>query len=284
MKRINIKKLLMACCLMVYLHTSYSLRNTSLANQGFLTTEMMYSSKAEIFTGKYSSVRQLLDYDYHSHYLPSRQLVQDKIIDSYLTNIEEKTCHSPTVIFMAGVMGAGKSHSLKYLDFRTDFQLADYVLIDPDKIKYELPEMLNFIEEDPSTAGDRTHKESGYIAEIIQNEALRQHVPIIVDGSLRDKDWNETLIAGIRSKYPRYRIGLIYVSASLGRVIDRVQQRRQDTGRAINLELLEETAKQVPNTVEHLKRSVNFFVKIKNEVKPTLLEEENISFTPCWQH
>lgn len=274
----------MVCCLMVNLHTSQTFGNTNLASLDALTTELLHSSPVREFTGRYASVREALDYSYHRFYHPSRQAVQDRIIDSYLLNRFDRPCQTPTIIFMAGVMGSGKSHSLRFLDQRDDFYLSDYVVIDPDKIKYELPEMSDFIESNPRTAGDRTHKESGYIAEIIQNSALIQHFPIIVDGSLRDKEWNKALIEGIRSHYPRYRIGLIYVTASQERVLQRVKSREKNTGRAIDLSLLEETARQVPITVSHLRASVDFFIKIKNEEEPILEESENLPFRACWAH
>ena len=284
MRTNDIRKLLMVCCLMVNLHASQSLGNTNLPSLEEMTTEMMHSSEIADFRGQYASIRESLDYSHHRFYLPSRQRIQDEIIDSYLLHRFDKPCQTPTIIFMAGVMGSGKSHSLRYLDQRDDFFLSDYVVVDPDKIKYQLPEMSSFIAQNPLTAGNRTHKESGYIAEIIQNAALSQHFPIIIDGSLRDKDWNEALILRIRSEYPRYRIGLIYVTASHKRVTQRVKQRELDTGRAINLELLEKTANQVPFTVAHLRGAVDFFLKIENEERPVLLESENLPFRACWTH
>ena len=274
----------MVCCLMVNLHTPHTLANVNLAPLNGLTTEVMYSSPVAEFTGRYASVRETLDYNYHRFYQTSRQKVQDKIIDSYLLNRFEKSCQTPTIIFMAGVMGAGKSHSLRYLDQREDFYLSDYVVIDPDRIKYQLPEMSDFIQDNPLTAGTLTHKESGHIAEIIQNEALRKHFPIIVDGSLRDKEWNQTLIESIRKNFPRYRIGLIYVTASRENLIRRIKMRQKNTGRSIHLGLLEETAKRVPITVAHLRGEVDFFLRIKNEYEPVLIEAENLPLRACWAH
>lgn len=269
---------------MMELHTSQTLAKTNLSTLDVLTTEMMYSSAVAEFTGKYASVRGTLDYSYHRFYKSSRQEIQDKIIDSYLLHRFEKPCQTPTIIFMAGVMGAGKSHSLRFLDQRDDFYLADYVVIDPDRIKYQLPEMSEFIEHNSLTAGSRTHKESGHIAEIIQNEALRQHFPIIVDGSLRDKEWNHALIESIRKNYQSYRIGLIYVTASQEHLFKRIKMRERNTGRAIHLGLLEETAKQVPHTVAYLRSLVDFYLKIENEETPVLLEAENLPLRACWAH
>jgi hypothetical protein len=64
---------------------------------------------------KFASIRETLDYKYHSVYSTSRQLLQDSIIDSMLLSWENCTSPSgglhlqqPWIIFTAGVMGAGK--------------------------------------------------------------------------------------------------------------------------------------------------------------------------------
>ena len=44
--------------------------------------------------------------------------------------------------------------------------------VDPDAVKYLLPEMQGYIRRDQARAGSLTHHESGFIAEIITQAAL----------------------------------------------------------------------------------------------------------------
>lgn len=62
------------------------------------STEQNYSTDVVEFVGKYAALRSKLDYDYHKHYTPSRQLLHDQIISRF-TEVEiddgEYTCEVP---------------------------------------------------------------------------------------------------------------------------------------------------------------------------------------------
>jgi len=94
------------------------------------------------------------------------------------------------VVFTAGPMGAGKSHTLKWLAKRGFFPLDDFVLADPDVIRNELPEIEGYIERNPLMAGQLTHKEAGYVLEILIREGLKEGRNVLVQGSLRDAAWH----------------------------------------------------------------------------------------------
>ena len=42
-----------------------------------------------------------------------------------------------------------------------------FVVSDPDRFKYKLPEIEDYIQFDENSAGSKTHKESGLISEIV---------------------------------------------------------------------------------------------------------------------
>jgi hypothetical protein len=143
-------------------------------------------------------------------------------------------------VFTAGAMGAGKTHCLRTLAERGLFpplpnstlaasqltspssvgqppltsssrQLhpapskasgrAGFVHVDPDVIRYLLPEMAGYLERDPETAGTLTHKESCLVAEVLTLAALRDErcLSVVVDGSLRDTEWYSDLFRRIRA-------------------------------------------------------------------------------------
>ena len=52
-----------------------------------LSTEDNYKSDLLEFVGSYKEARRELDYDFHKNYIPERQLLQDKLMDLFLTTI-----------------------------------------------------------------------------------------------------------------------------------------------------------------------------------------------------
>lgn len=183
------------------------------------TTEI-YGLRSLGFWGPYAEIRESLDYDFHSNYVQERQAIQDQIIqrildrgssssphhdddDGALTHVKKASprelgpdCRrmnggdgegNQWIVFTAGPMGAGKSHTLRWLSKRGYFPLDDYVVVsspslllptflpvpyslimsssssqgDPDNIRNELPEIEGYIKVNPSTAGSLTHREAG---------------------------------------------------------------------------------------------------------------------------
>ena len=78
---------------------------------------------------------------------------------------------------------------------------AGFVHVDPDVIRYLLPEMAGYLERDPETAGTLTHKESCLVAEVLTLAALRdeRRLSVVVDGSLGDTEWYADLFRRIRA-------------------------------------------------------------------------------------
>ena len=69
------------------------------------------------------------------------------------------------------------------------FPLVSFVIADPDEIRREFPEYLEYVKRDALTAGELTMKEAGFVAEILQLVALDNGKNVLVDGSLRDHAW-----------------------------------------------------------------------------------------------
>jgi hypothetical protein len=76
-----------------------------------------------IYVGKYARERSELDYTFHEHYIPERQLFHDILIDQFFqTTVTDKnsglSCERPRdnwLVFTAGCMGAGKGHTVSWL-------------------------------------------------------------------------------------------------------------------------------------------------------------------------
>jgi predicted kinase len=186
------------------------------------STEENYGVNNMEFYGPFKAIRSSLDYTYHRNYIKSRQLFQDRIVEKLLegTVIEDsngrgfcKTPSEPWIVFTAGVMGAGKSHTIKQLASRGLFPLQSYVVIDPDDIRQHFPEYSLFAMSSPMHAGDLTHKEAGYVTEIVTAAALQRGHNVLVDGSLWDADWYRSYFAQLKKNYANLRIAILHVVA-----------------------------------------------------------------------
>ena len=141
---------------------------------------------------KYNYIRNYLDLEYYSNvYKESRIRLHETIVDKYFANIQhlvksENLTNSNKFIFTSGAYGCGKSHVLKILNKHDKINLSEYIFIDPDRIRLELPEYSDLIRSDPWTAGYLTNQETFYIGELIRYHAMFLGINVIYDSSLRD--------------------------------------------------------------------------------------------------
>lgn len=187
----------------------------------------------QTFYGKYKHIRERLDYKYHAHYYGARQLLQDSIIDSLLLTPEESPegenggeQSKPYIIFTAGCMGAGKTHTVHKLSSSGQFPVKSFVSVDPDEIRRLLPEYPVYIADNALRAGELTRKEAGMIAEILTEAALERNQNVLVDGSLRDAAWYQNYFELLRESHPRLNLGIVHVTAPIEDIYLRVEVRK----------------------------------------------------------
>lgn len=240
------------------------------------STEETHRSKGGTLYGKYKDIRRRnLDSNYHATYSRERVLFQDAIVDSML---EENTttraaagdyrnCSQPErpwIVFTAGAMGAGKSHTIKLLHEKERFPLQSFTVVDPDRIRRRLPEFVQYVKLNPERAGELTRKESGLIAEVLIQAALERGHNVLVDGSLRDAVWYRNYFQVLRHKHPAIRIAILHVTAPRRSVFEHASRRAKITGRVVPRDLLESSIEQVPKSVALLRPMVDFSVDINN--------------------
>ena len=162
-------------------------------------------------------------------------------------------------------MGVGKSYVLSKLHSIGYFPLDRFLKIDPDMIKTEIPEFAGYLRENPETAATMLHAESTQMADILFQHALSLSLDMLVDGSLRDVEWYTYLISNqLRIHYPHYRIAILHVTAHPDTIRERARQRATLSGRAVPIELLEESIEQVPKSVQRLAPLVDATYTISN--------------------
>lgn len=260
------------------------------------STEENYAADNMEFFGPFKSIRASLDYSYHGNYTQSRQLFQDRIVEKLLdgTIIEDsngrgvcKTPNEPWIVFTAGVMGAGKSHTIKQLASRGLFPLQSYVVIDPDDIRQHFPEYVLYAMQSPEHAGELTHKEAGYVTEIVTAAALQRGHNVLVDGSLWDADWYKGYFEQLKKSYGNLRIAILHVTAPREAVFTRAKHRAKVTGRVVPIETLELSLKHVPQSIKLLAPMVDYFCELDNspDSEEIVLKTEGVtcdSFRDAW--
>lgn len=124
--------------------------------------------------------------------------------------------------------------------------------------------MSGYLADNPITAATKVHRESTQMADVLFEHSLLSEHDILVDGSLRDVQWYQTLFERIMREFPRYRLGILYVSATEEVIISRAESRAQKTGRAVPRDLLQASMEQVPKSVSTLAPLTNFTFEISN--------------------
>ena len=264
------------------MHYNWDLSTEDNYRESNVPKQQLGEQQHAAFYGRYQRARRRLDYTYHAIYSKSRQLLQDKIIDTVLLNTAktsttggatgsskrrrvEKNNRHPWILFTAGVMGAGKSYTTQRLQQEGKLPLGDvYVKVDPDEIRTMLPEYSTYVTLNAETAGEYTQKEAGMIAEIITEVALDRGINVLVDGSLSDSKWYTRYFEQLRNSYKKLHIGIVHVTAPLDTILHRIVERAKITGRMIPQHVLLNSIESVPRSVQVLRDQVDFFVQIVN--------------------
>ena len=154
---------------------------------------------------------------------------------------------------------------MKWLAKEGAFPLDTFIVVDTDRIKSLLPEMPELVRGNAALAGTLTQRESGYIAELLEQEALKRNYNVLVDGSLRNAAWYTSCFARIRATFPHYRIAILLVTASRERIHERATRRALVTGRTVPQKVLDEAFEQVPLSFAALAPLADFTATIVND-------------------
>ncbi|CAB9511715.1 Zeta toxin [Seminavis robusta] len=252
------------------------------------THEVYHDPECSSFTPPFSTARQRLDYSYHLNPAPSRQALQDSILSRVVQALPNDNTNGksrPWLVFSAGSMGVGKGYVLTQLHQSGLFPAQEFLKIDPDFIKSELPEFPGYREfsTNPSLAATQVHRESTMMADTLLEHALSRGISTLVDGSLRDVDHYTELLDRIRKEYPQYRVGLIHVVADREIIFQRAKDRAVLTGRDVPRQVLEESMEQVPRSVQQLTPYTDATFTVENNENEPLRLISSDGSNPSWQ-
>lgn len=259
-----------------------------------LSTQENYGEEEREFHGPFKEIRANLDFDYHGNYKKERQVFQDRIIMKMLNktavtdSVTGYVCKTPTepwMVFTAGTMGAGKGYAMKQLSSKGLFPWESYIVVDPDEIRSHFTEYHLYAKFSPKEAGNLTHREAGYICEIVAEAAMKKGYNVLIDGSLWDYKWYQEYFKSLKEKYPISRIAILHITAPREAVFERAAHRAKETGRVVPTETLENSLRQVPISVKKLAPIADFFAELDNAVGEVKLKTEGVtwdSFRDNW--
>jgi len=149
----------------------------------------------------------------------TRVELHEAIIQTFLKGKEKPTLGKGVIVFLAtgGLPGAGKGTALQdaikeMIGIPSQEQNSEkhYVIVDPDAVKPYLPEYYN---EDGTVNGNRVHRESGDIAEMIRQRALEEGYSILYDSSMRDSPdfrWYDYIIGDAQKAGYEPKVAFVY--------------------------------------------------------------------------
>ncbi|MEN8220390.1 MAG: zeta toxin family protein, partial [Pseudomonadota bacterium] len=151
----------------------------------------------------------------------TRTELHDAIIQRFIEGKEKPSETEKTLIFLAtgGLPGAGKGTVLKEAvremidipaDTNSEHYEKYYVVVDPDAIKPYLPEYYN---DDGTLNGSRVHRESGDVADMIREMALKEGYSILYDASMKDSlqfGWYTQIVNEARFQHYEPKVAFVY--------------------------------------------------------------------------
>jgi predicted ABC-type ATPase len=197
-------------------------------------------------------------------YIESRQSLHRMIESEILENSHSAVSDKPHLIFTAGIYGAGKSEVVAGLHYNGIVDINSFLYLDPDRIKEMIPEYEKFKQINSESAATLVHMESGDIMEKILFTLLTRKINILVDGSLRHKDYSASLINLSRKLSPQRDISIVYVDTSVEEAIQRANSRAGRTGRHVPEEQIRTIYQDVRDSVAALKSLADTTIAIDN--------------------
>ncbi len=176
-----------------------------------------------------------VQYQKQSEYVQERKVLHSLIIDRNTINRVSKTPAS--AVLTAGGSGSGKSFFVN--EFFLNSTEENYVLIDSDNIKEELPEYVEAVKNKNLDAADIVHKESGHIADSLLQFCISNSYSFIYDGTMSNYEKYDTLITNLKKS--QFNISALYVDIDVDVALGRALTRAQVTGRAVPEHVIKET-------------------------------------------
>ncbi|CAK0864631.1 unnamed protein product [Prorocentrum cordatum] len=221
-----------------------------------------YRAEGREFTDEFADLRRNIDYSYHNNYTLERQRWQDEVIKSTVVRCSEQP--APWLVFTCGPMGVGKGYCMNWMSKHGFFPLENIVHVDPDAFKLMMPEWPRYVKQSGEEAGTLCHMESSFMMEIAQWAAMQRRQNIWIDGSLRNASFYAQVFEDIRTRYPHYKISIMYIYADESAIRQRIKVRAERTGRSVPESLVQASLGAMDKALNKLTPLCDFVARINN--------------------
>lgn len=239
-------------------------------------------------------------YQTEGHYHPERKVLHEHIMSKFLDHVPSvPENQTPTAVVMMGGSGAGKGTILRHV--LQDHH--DFVNINPDDVKEELPEYQHAINlghggmkgvmqdrklshkekaqkvsemarqdkgtGEPHSARDAAlsvHEESSDVAGEIHRRAVQGRKNLILDGTGKNAEKYGKKIEELKAA--GYHVRLLMPHIDMGEAKKRVKERADRSGRYVPDEFVEEAHHVIPGNFERLAAKAHEAVLFNNNKKP----------------
>jgi predicted ABC-type ATPase len=175
--------------------------------------------------------------------LPGRATYEAALIESELA----KGKQGKTAIFMAGGPASGKT-TLKNLKYGKGE--GEFVTIDPDAIKFKLPEMLASVAMGIQKGAAISHEQSSRISKVVRDQARERGLNFIMDGTGAKADQYLKQMGMARNA--GYTVDLLMMQIDPKEGTNRAMSRADRTGRFVPRSFIEHGYAAIPGNWQRL--------------------------------
>lgn len=154
-------------------------------------------------------------------------------------------------ILTMGAPASGKSSVVG------DMVNADWVKVDPDWVKEQLPEYKTALAASAKDAAKMAHEESSYVAKQIRDRALAEGYPVMIDGTGRNPDTYSNLIDKLHKN--GYEVTLVMADLDEETGHARMEKRAEATGRYVPPRFVTDAYRNIPGNFEKFAHKADSF-------------------------
>lgn len=187
-------------------------------------------------------------------YKPERAALHTKILEARLNKVAPPPeGKRPVAVLLMGIPASGKSGIRKSLIGDGE----DFVVVDPDEIKEDLPEYQKAIDQRARNASSIVHEESSSIASRLKRETVKSGRSIVIDGTGRAVESYEESLRHLKKN--GYDVHLLMAHCDTETAVKRAEERGKATGRWLDPSFIRGLNPTVPRNFRRLARQVDNF-------------------------
>jgi len=180
-------------------------------------------------------------------YLQERKKLHDEIISKRMDNVKPAKGSNKVAIFTGGGSGSGKTGVLKKA---MENHSQDFVHVDSDDIKNDIPEYREMVKNKNEDAAKLAHKESSELASEIINRSIEESKPFVFDSTMKSPEKFEKMIDKL--KKAGYEVHIFFADVPMDEAKKRCASREERTGRKVPDEIIEASHKGAISTLGKL--------------------------------